>query len=379
MQQVRKILYVINGAPFFITRLSGLARAAQDSGYQVHLAAPDSEESGRIAALGFRFHPIPFTRSDIGLLSESKTVYRLATLYSRLKPDLVHHFTLKPVIYGGLAARWAGIPAVVSTITGLGFVFSSKHPKARVLKPVLLPFLRLALNRTNVRTVFQNPEDRGLFLGQGLVSADRTALINGTGVDMSEFQPSPEPGGPPLVLFASRMLVEKGAAEFARMASELNSNGTRARFVMVGDPDPGYPSSIPRSRLRAWDADGRIEWWGRRSDMPNVMNRASLVCLPSYYGEGVPRVLVEAAASARASVTFDAPGCREIVNHGQNGILVPTGDMRGFSNAVKMLLNDPRTRREMGQRGRELVKSRFTQQRIFDQNLAVYRQLSPCA
>jgi glycosyltransferase involved in cell wall biosynthesis len=379
MQPGKKILYVINGAAFFNTRLSNLARAAQGLGFKVHVATPESDDTALIAKMGFNFHPVPFTRSGVGLFSETRTLLRLAALYNRLKPDLVHHLTLKPVLYGGLAARWAGVPAVVSTFTGLGYVFSSNRLQARLLQQCLPPLLRPALNLPNTRVVFQNPEDRRLFLKKGLTKADRTALIHGTGVDTSEFVSLPEPEGRPLILFASRMLVEKGAAEFVRLAEELLAGGTQARFVMVGDTDPGNPSSIPRSRLRAWAARGGVEWWGRRTDIPAVLSQANLVCLPSYYGEGVPRILVEAAATARAVVTFDAPGCREIVSHQESGILVPLGDMGGFSEAVRTLLQDPGTRMEMGRKGRQLVEQRFTQQRIIDQNLALYQELSPCS
>ena len=263
-------------------------------------------------------------------------------------------------------------------MTGLGFVLSSRSVKARLLRPILQPLLRAAMNLPNIKVVFQNPEDRKVFLDQGLIRNGRAALIPGTGVDISEFHPTPEPEGRPTVLFASRMLIEKGAAEFVEMAGKLRAAGVEARFVMVGDSDPEYPSSITRDQLRAWEQSGRIEWWGPKTDMPSVLAEAALVCLPSHYGEGVPRILVEAAACARASVTFDTPGCREIVRHGENGILVPAGDPDGFAAAVKNLISDRRTRTAMGLRGRELVEGRFTQEMIIGHNLAVYRELGRC-
>ena len=174
------------------------------------------------------------------------------------------------------------------------------------------------------------------------------------------------------------MLVEKGAAPVRRNGQDLAIPGVEARFVLVGDPDPGYPRSISRPRLRAWGQSKKVEWWGCRTDMPEVLASSSLVCFPSHYGEGVPRILVEAAASARAAVTFDAPGCREIVRHGVNGLLVPRGDLAALAEAVKDLLLDKSRRTEMGLRGRALVEERFTQEQIIDQNLQVYRELSPC-
>ena len=299
MPSAKKILYVVNGAAFFSRRLAVLAKAAENSGYEVHVATPDGAEAGRIAETGFHFHKIPFTRSGVGPWSEFKTYLELESLYRRLKPCLVHHFTIKPVIYGGIAARRTGVPAVVSTITGLGFVFSSRHLKARLLKLGLLPWYRMALNPKSMRVVFQNDDDRTLFLKRGLVKGRCTALIHGTGVDISRFTPVPEPEGRPLVLFASRMLVEKGAALFVETAKTLQSRGVEARFVLVGDPDPGYPRSISRPRLRAWGQSKEVEWWGCRTDMPEVLASSSLVCFPSHYGEGVPRILVEAAASAK--------------------------------------------------------------------------------
>ena len=370
-----KLLYVINGAAFFNTRLSRLALAARERGYEVHVALPPSAETARTRELGFITHAIPFSRSGIRPWTELWTLLRLAALYRRIRPSLVHHFTIKPVIYGGLAARWSRTPAVVSTLTGLGFVFSSQSFKARALKPIVMCLLRFSLNLPNIKVVFQNPGDRGTILGRVLKKTGAAALIKGTGVDITEFCQTPEPTGRPIVLFASRMLVEKGAVEFVKMALELRSRGVQARFVMVGDPDPGYPSSIPRERLEAWNQDGCVEWWGQQTRMPEVLAGSSLVCLPSCYGEGVPRILIEAAACGRASVTFDAPGCREIVRHGENGLLVQGGDLEGLARAVEELLAQPQKRAAMGRQGRDLVEECFTQERIMAQYLALYREL----
>ena len=198
---------------------------------------------------------------------------------------------------------------MVSTITGLGFVFSARHIKARLLKPALLPWFRASMNSERIRVVFQNEDDQALFLKRGLVKQERTALINGTGVDISQFAPSPEPNGRPLVLFASRMLREKGAAQFVETARTLRAQGVEARFVLVVDPTRAIHAPSQRKGSRPGPGRGRGVVGNPGGHAPGP-GRFRPGLFPSHYGEGVPRILVEAAASSRAVVSFDAPGCR---------------------------------------------------------------------
>jgi glycosyltransferase involved in cell wall biosynthesis len=371
---VPRLLYVFNDAGFFLSHRAPVAEAARKAGYEVHVATPAGAATEVIAG-SFPHHPIALSRRGTGPLREAVSVLELARLYRRLRPELVEHATIKPVIYGGLAARVVRAPATVSWMTGLGFVFISTGVRARVARGVVSSAYRVALHRPRSRVIFENPDDRALFTGLHLVPADRAELIRGAGVDMSRFRPRPEPPGPPLVILASRMLRDKGVEEFVAAARLLRARGEPARFALVGDSDPGNPASIPEGRLRGWGESGVVEWWGQRSDMPEVFAAAHVVCLPSYR-EGLPKVLVEAAASGRAIVATDVPGCREIVRDGSNGVLVPPRDAPALAAAIARLLDDAPERARMGARGRELAEREFALELVVQQTLAVYRELT---
>jgi glycosyltransferase involved in cell wall biosynthesis len=221
--------------------------------------------------------------------------------------------------------------------------------------------------------VLQNPDDQRELVSAGAVSPDRITLIRGSGVDLSEFLIAPEPAGPPVVVLPSRLVWDKGVREFVDAASELRRNGVRARFALVGDRDPDNPTSVPPGQLEAWQASGIVEWWGHRHDMPSVFAESHLVCLPSYR-EGLPKVLLEAAASGRPIVTTDVPGCREVVRHGENGLLVPARSVGPLAHALRELIADPARRARFGRRGREIVEAEFSVERVVEAHVALYRE-----
>ena len=223
--------------------------------------------------------------------------------------------------------------------------------------------------------IFQNGDNRDLFLQKGIVSAEQVAVIRGVGVDLEQFSPRPEPSGITVVMLASRMLWEKGLQEFVTAAGKLREAGVMARFVLVGDPDPENPSSISHEQLRLWQESGLVEYWGHRNDMAVVLSQANVVCLPSYL-EGFPKVLVEASACGRAIVTTDVPGCREIVRQGDNGFLVPPRDSDALASALHTLIYNPLLRSKMGARGREIAVWDFSEETICKQTIAIYQELS---
>jgi glycosyltransferase involved in cell wall biosynthesis len=245
----------------------------------------------------------------------------------------------------------------------------------RLLRRGLLALLRFALGNENARVVFQNEENRSFLLREGVAKLHTTAIIRGAGVNVKQFFPRPEPGGPPVVLLASRMLWEKGIGEFVEAARKLRERNVSARLVLVGKPDPENPGSIAETQLWAWAESGLVEWWGHRDDMAKIIAQANIVCLPSSYGEGVPRVLIEAAACGRAIVTTDAPGCRDIVRNGQNGFLVPLRDPEALARALETLVRDPALRCNMGACGREIAVREFSEETVFAQMMTIYQQL----
>jgi len=301
-------------------------------------------------------------------------ILALRRLYRQIKPQLIHHLRLKPVLYGTLAARLAGRPAVANSITGLGYVFTATGRKAAALRRITELALRMALRHENSTILFENPDDRQVFLDSGLVSEKRTVLVAGSGVDIDFFRADAPGDGTPLVILASRMLWDKGVGEFVEAARSLLAQGVQARFALVGDTDAGNPSAVPMEQLRKWRDEGCVEWWGWRPDIQAVIAKSHIVCLPSYR-EGIPRILIEAASCGRPLIATDAPGCREIVQDGVNGLLVAVKDSRSLAEAMHKLLIDPDLRARMGRKGRELVLSRFSLEDVLDTNIAVYRDL----
>jgi glycosyltransferase involved in cell wall biosynthesis len=371
----KKILFVVNDAPFFLSHRLPIALAARDAGYEVHVATPDSPLAATIQKHRLAFHEIPLHRSSVRPWKELLTLQSLIALYRNLQPDLVHHVTIKPVLYGGLAARLTKVPAVVHAIPGLGHVFMDKGMTAGLLRFAVKRIYRLALSHPHMKVIFQNPDDQILLERGQLVQLSDAVLIRGSGVDMNIFTPRPEPEGVPVVILAARMLWAKGIGEFVDAARLLREQKVEARFVLVGESDPGNPSAVPVWQLEQWHDSGVVEWWGACSDMPRVFAEAHVVCLPSYYPEGVPKVLIEAAACGRPIVTTDVPGCREVVRHEENGLLVPTRDPVALAAALRRLIMSPALRDFLGRRGREIAVAEFGLERVIAETLAVYGDL----
>jgi glycosyltransferase involved in cell wall biosynthesis len=299
----------------------------------------------------------------------------LLRLYERLHADLVHHIGLKPSLYGGIAARVTRVPRVVSTLTGLGVLFSSDSRRSRGLRAVVEAGLRFGFAAPRHHATLQHEADRERLLSRGISSPERTHVVPGSGVDLGSFLPTPEVPGVPVVLMVSRLLRQKGVEEFAHAARTLRRRGVAARFVLVGEPDPGHPSALPVSTVEAWGHAGDVEWLRWRCDVPSLLARSHIVCLPTSYGEGIPRVLIEAAACGRAVVATNLPGCREVVKDRETGLLVPVGDRRALVAAISRLLDDPVLRRGMGRRGHELVSCRFSSRQTIEANLQLYEDL----
>jgi glycosyltransferase involved in cell wall biosynthesis len=371
--QVR-ILFVDNDVNSFYSYRIEMARGARDAGYDVHIAAPEGKAAETLLSEGFHFHPVPMTRSGLHPWRELATIAALFRLYRKLQPDLVHHLRLKPVLYGGLAAYAARVPAVVGLLTGLGYVFIAETRKATVIRKFVTLSCKVAFRHGNQRIIFQNPDDQLVFVQNKILPARQTVLIKGSGVDVNSYLPTTERDGVPVVVLASRMLRDKGVDEFVDAARNLRSAGVSARFVLVGDTDPGNPTAITAEQLGQWAETGIIEWWGHRANMKDVLAQAHIVCLPSLR-EGVPKVLIEAAACGRAIVTTDAPGCREIVRNGENGLLVPVRDSRALAAALRLLIENAPLRAGMGLKGRDIAVNEFSVERVVRETLVVYRDL----
>jgi len=365
-----KLLFLVTEDWYFVSHRLPLAVAARQAGYEVTVVTHVGEHGNTIRDAGLRLIPIELSRRGKNPFSEMMLIVRLIAIYRRERPDIVHHVAMKPVLYGSLVARFAGVRHVVNALAGLGWLFTSESRLAVALGRGVLFAFRMLLNRGAV--IVQNPDDMRWLVVLG-IEPSRIHLIRGSGVDVNRFSLTLEPNGEPVVVLASRMLWDKGVGEFVAAAKNLKQRGVAARFVLVGDPDPANPASIPPGLLESWHAEGVIEWWGHRNDMVQVIAQSHLVCLPSYYREGLPKVLLEAAACGRAIVTTDMPGCREIVSHGDNGLLVPPRDEAALTDALQALLQDPDRRIHMGARGRERAIQEFSVDKVVAETLALYR------
>ena len=366
----RHIAFVVNTDWFFLSHRLPLAQEAIRRGWRVTLVAPDTGRFGEVQAHGIETVDLGMSRSGMNPVREAVSVARLARIYRRLRPDLIHHVTPKPVVFGSLAARAVpGVP-VVNAVSGLGYAFADKsrwHPLPRIMRLLY----RAALRRPRTWAIFQNEDDRRFFVNVGLIARERTVLIRGSGVDTAEFAPSPEPDGTPVVMMPARLLWDKGVREFVDAAERVRAAGVDARFAIAGPLDEGNPAAVRRDEVEAWVAEGRVEWWGNQTDMPSAYRRSTLVALPSYR-EGLPKALLEAGAAARARVTTDVPGCRGTVRHEETGLLVPAQDADGLADALIRLLRDDGLRESLRVAGRTDVEANYAVEHVVSAHVDVY-------
>ncbi|HEY2170136.1 MAG TPA: glycosyltransferase family 4 protein [Candidatus Angelobacter sp.] len=369
-----KLLFVVADDWYFLSHRLPLALAALREGFEVVVATRVGAQGQQIINAGLSLIPLEhLKREKRSPLNELRAISELRGIYRREQPDIVHHVALKPVLYGNIAAL--GLPLkIVNAFAGLGYLASSKSPKAMILRTAIWNTMRYLLNRPNAFTILQNFEDRDFAVNTLGMSEENTEVIMGSGVDLELFKPSQQPSGVPIVMLPSRLLWNKGVAEFVAAAELLTSTGVKARFVIVGDTDEGSPSAIPRSQIAAWNDSDSIEWWGKMSDMQNVLPQASIICLPSYR-EGIPKVLIEAAACGRPIVTTDVPGCRDVVQHYVNGMLVPARNSDDLALTIKVLLGNTDLRTRMGDAGRKIA-AHFSQDVVIEKTLVRYGLLT---
>lgn len=376
----RRLLMVVNVAWFFVSHRLPLAIAARASGFQVHVAAGGATPA-EIALLerhGLEFHPLQLERASMGVFDNIRLLWQLAGLYRAVRPAIVHHVTIKPVILGTLAARLVGIDAVVNAISGLGYAFTEADDDRSLTRWAAERGYRLCLRHSNMKVIVQNTSDAQYVAKIAGLTEGEIVLIGGSGVDLERFRPVPEPDVPPVVaLVPARMLRDKGVQEFSRAIAALRSQGTKIEGWLVGGTDPGNPAAMDEAELRKLESECGVRWLGHRSDMERLMGQVHIVCLPSYR-EGLPKALAEAAAAGRPIVATDVPGCRDVVEHGVNGLLVPPREVAALSAALAMLAASSRLRESMGDAGRRLAEQQFDVNAIVRRTLAVYEELTGC-
>lgn len=369
---MKTLAYLIPSTAAFIQHHLPLAQEAAKS-YRVHLIAPEDPalDPGVLASAGITPHWLTLTRKSgnpARVLGEAEQVRRLL---KRLRPDLVNAINLKAVLLAALANLGSATP-LVGTIPGLGYLFSGNTLRQRLLRNATQLTLRNALSRQRHRLILSNPDDAAEFLKRRVTRQECLRVIPVPGVDTAAFLPSPEPVRGYRVVLPARMLREKGVAVFVEAARRLAGELPGAEFILAGEPDPGNPSSLSREQLAAWKREGRVSWLGHCPDMPGLLASCHVVCLPSTYREGVPRVLLEAMSSGRAIVTTDTPGCRD-VGRGA-GVIISPGNPEALVEALRRLYREPEERRAMGRAGRAKVEAKFMIQSINQEMLACYRE-----
>ena len=372
-----KIVLFANTDWFLYNFKLSFARFLRDQGHQVVLVAPPGPYCDRLRDDGFRVVPLRMARRSLNPFAEAGVLRRLSALYRSERPDLVHHLTIKCVVYGTLAARLARVPAIVNAIEGLGFVFVNDAIKARILRPLVRRLMRAALDGDNVRVLLLNPDDLATVKAMGVSGHARLSVLPGSGIDVDRFKPdvASRPAGTVNVLFAGRLLYDKGLAEFVQCAHRVrNKLGTGVCFLVAGEPDPGNPASVGPSALAEWKSSGDVRFLGHVDDMPSLLSQCDIAVLPSY-GEGIPRSLIEAAACGKALIATDVRGCRDVVNHETNGLLVPVRDVDALARAVMRLASDRPLRLRMGEAGRRDVLDRWDERIVFRETLQVYEDL----
>jgi glycosyltransferase involved in cell wall biosynthesis len=372
-----KIIFFANTDWYLFNFRLPLAHWLRARGHEILFLSPPGDYCERLRAAGFRWEPLPMDRRSLNPWREWRLLNHIRRLYARERPDLVHHFTIKSVVYGSLAARTLGIRRRVNAVTGLGHVFTDSGLKARALRPLVRALLRLALGGAGSRLILQNPDDERAFRTAGLIDPERIRLIRGSGVDTTRFQPVARTTDPhPLrVLLATRLLWEKGVGEYVAAARVLRASGMAIECLLAGEPDPGNPAAIPEDQLERWRAEGNVVLLGHVDDMPALLERVDIAVLPTSYGEGVPRSLLEAAACGLPLIATDVPGCREIVRDDENGLLIPARDSAALTAAIRRLSQDAALRARFGAASRARVLDDFDQTLVFERTLEVYREL----
>ena len=356
-----------------------LASRLKDSGFDVLLVSPPGPYGARLRDAGFRWQALAMDRLSLNPWREMRVLADLVRLYWRERPDIVHHFTIKCVVHGAVAAALTGVPARVHAVIGLGYVFTSPALKARLLRPLVRRLLRRALTIRGSRLILQNAGDLAAFQRMRLADVRRMRLIEGSGVDTGRFRPAAEPvlsGRTTQVLLASRLLWDKGISEYVEAARTLRAASLPIRCLLAGAPDPGNPASIPQAQLDAWAAEGIIELLGQVEDMPAQLARTDIAVLPSYYGEGLPKSLIEATACALPLITTDVPGCRDVVTDGQDGLIVPVRNAPALAAAIRALHEDPKRARQLGRAARRKALAQFDERIVISRTLEVYAELS---
>jgi len=370
---MKKILFIVNVDWFFVSHRLPIALEAIRQGYEVHIVTTVTDKLDLLEKSGLIVHNLSLHRSRSGISIFSE-FWALLSIIKDITPDIVHLVTIKPVLLGGIASRLANVPAVVSAISGLGFTFHGNGFVFSLRRKFISLFYYLSLGHKNQKIIFQNNDDKLKLFKIRKDINNRSVLIQGSGVDLSLYSVVENNFNHPVVMMAARLLSSKGVREFVQASKIICTDNKNVRFVLLGDIDPLNPESIKKSEISQWKEDGLVEIWGYRSDMNNIIPKANIVVLPSYYGEGLPKILIEAAACGRVVITTDHPGCRDAITQ-KTGVLIPIKDSEALADAIRALLQNPQKAIKMGEAGRELAEQNYSIEKVCKKHIKIYKDL----
>jgi glycosyltransferase involved in cell wall biosynthesis len=342
----------------------------EDRGYEVVLISPYDEYALKLQERGNTWIEWKINRRFGGIFSEIKSIIALNRIFQQQHFTVVHVHTLKAILLAGLASLWGRDHLLVNSVAGRGQLYTSNKRVFLLLRYAINLVFRFLKHLIKPRWIFENQADLDYF--QKILGSNHNFLIRGVGVDIDRFAPALEPPGVPVVLFVGRFLWAKGIGDLVEAARTLKANQVKVKLKLVGHPDPENSDSVPQSVLSKWVNEDFVEWEGWVEDTPSIYRSANIVALPTRYGEGVPTILLEAAASGRALIASDHPGCKAVVSHGNNGLIIESGDVAGLAKAIKTLAEDPTLRSRMGAKGRKLVEQNFSNIEINQQTLRAY-------
>ncbi len=365
---------IVNEDRFFLSHRKEIAIAAQQAGWDVTIVCKNTGRRKEVEALGLRMTELPINPTGTNILEELKTFRFLFNLYRKNKDAIVHHVGLKDILWGGIAARLTGVKGVVDAVSGLGVIFSDDSPSL-IAKAILL-LLRFNHQRKGTRIIFQNHEDEDLFLSNHIIKKEETIFIKGSGVNLEEYPYTPQPNTDTVkVLFTARMVKEKGVTFLIEAAERLRKDYEgKVEFWLCGGLSRN-PKALKKNELQQLCDGSYIQWLGYRSDIKQLLQQTNIMAFPSYYREGVPRSLIEACAIGRPIVTTDSIGCRDTVDDGQNGFLVPIKDSVTLAEKLRILIDDAQLREEMGKASRQKAEREFSVADVVSKHLDVYEQL----
>lgn len=369
----KRIAFTANTDWYLSNYRLSLAKLLREIGSDVYLISPKGAYSKTLQEQGFHWMEWQLNRRSVFPIWEISSMVKLYNLYRRIKPDIVHHFTIKPVLYGTFISNLIGSRYIFNSITGLGYFFLRDTVWIKLIRNLILRSYSFVFQKPNVFVIFENQDDRFFFLKQNLANSDNTFIIEGVGVDIHQFTPCTEPEGTPIVLYAGRFLWEKGLGELVEAARLLREQFD-FRLVLVGKPDVGNPGSVSTKLLKEWVQKGIAEWWGWQDNMVEVYKKCHIVVLPSYR-EGIPTTLIEALAVEKPVITTDVPGCREVVTPGVNGLLIPPRDIKALRDALALLLNNRDLRIRMGKAGRKIAINKFSKEVIDHKTIMLYQSI----